>query len=123
LVQYATEYPPENLLNNVSTILTTKESNMDNKEIALTFVDGYSGKYGNVVTTAQEYRLFGHTICEYYNDGDKGIYTFDWCGWYSQSTARHMNNILKAIDSNHRVSYTKDRDSGVDTFAIYGGVR
>jgi hypothetical protein len=85
---------------------------MNNKEMAKTYADGFSGKYGNAETDGMVYKLFGHEIVK--RDGD--YYTFNWCGHHTQTTARHMNYILSALGSNKRVSYAQDRDSDINEF-------
>lgn len=89
---------------------------MNNKEMARTYADGYAGKYGNAETDGEVYRLFGHAICK--READH--YVFSWCGHHTQTTARHMNNILSAINATHRVSYAQDRDHRINDFIIRG---
>jgi len=89
---------------------------MNNKEMATTYADGFSGKYGNAECDEVGYRLFGHTICK----REGGYYIFNWCGHHTRTTARHMNYILQAIGSTHRVSYAKDRDNDINEFIIRG---
>lgn len=83
-------------------------------ELARTYADGYSGKSGNAECSGEVYRLFGHAIC--IKRG--GMYHFSWCNHYTRSTARHINNILSALGTSHRVSYAQARDAGIDTFII-----
>ena len=63
---------------------------------------------------AVEYRLHDNIICRQYEQG--GELFFDWCGWYTPTTARHMNAILKAAGHAKRVSYAAHRDEGVEAF-------
>jgi hypothetical protein len=35
----------------------------------------------------------------------------DWGGFYTKTTASHMNAVLKAYGSSRRVSYAKARDN------------
>lgn len=97
----------------------------NNADIASKFVDGEASKYGNVECDAGVYKLFGHAICrcdiEQISGEHKYVYRFDWCDHYTRSTARHINNILKALNANHRVSYAQARDAGVDKFVYVAG--
>ena len=61
-----------------------------------------------------EYLLHGNRICR---KGDAGnALHFDWCGWYTQTTARHMNVILHAAGRETRVSYSQARKAGTKQF-------
>ncbi len=62
-----------------------------------------------------EYLLHGHVIARI--DMCKNI-TFDWCGWYTRTTAAHMNEILRAANKPIRVSYSQARDAGITTFDV-----
>lgn len=65
----------------------------------------------------REYRLHNNVIARMY--ADKMV--FDWCGWYTPTTANHMNNILTVMGSSKRVSYAHARDSGDTTFTVFRG--
>jgi len=61
-----------------------------------------------------EYLLHGNRICR---KGDAGnALHFDWCGWYTPTTANHMNAILRAAGKDIRVSYSQARKAGVTQF-------
>jgi hypothetical protein len=63
-----------------------------------------------------EYRLHGNVICRQYEKN--GPLHFDWCDWYTPTTANHMNEILKAAGKDKRVSYAQARDAGVEVFTV-----
>lgn len=63
---------------------------------------------------ANEYVLHGNVICR--QASKNGPLQFDWCGWYTPTTARHMNAILKAVGVKHRVSYSQARRDGIAVF-------
>ena len=65
---------------------------------------------------AVEYRLHGNVIARLYTD--TGRVDGDWCGWYTPTTANHLNHILKAFKIDRRVSYAQARDAGVGVFHI-----
>ena len=92
---------------------------MNNREMAKTYADGWCGKYGNAECDYTEYRLYGHVIVKR-DSVLQDLYYFNWCGHHTRTTARHMNNILQALNSDHRVSYAKDRDNDTNEFVIRG---
>jgi len=87
------------------------------KQMAEAFVHGTRVPAHRTVkvdpTWQRRYDLHGNTIARI--TGACSI-AFDWCGWYTPTTAAHMNEILKAAGSNMRVSYAQARDSGATTF-------
>ena len=83
--------------------------------VAKAFVKGQPAKCHNAVTDGSTYRLHGHTIARRADGGTEPA-SFDWCGWYTPTTANHMNHIIKALGIPSRVSYAKARDAGIRTF-------
>lgn len=81
---------------------------------AQAFLKGKSASCHNAATDGKRYMLHGHTIAEKY---DHAI-SFNWCGWYTVTTANHMNTILKEMDADFRVSYSRDRNLGIVTFDV-----
>ena len=61
----------------------------------------------NATATATTYLLHGHAIAT--RDATGAIH-FDWCGWFTPTTAAHMNAVLRALGEPFRVSYAKARD-------------
>lgn len=44
-----------------------------------------------------QYKLQGHVIAErYINSAGRVVITGSWCGYYTQTTARHLKAIVKA---------------------------
>jgi hypothetical protein len=85
-----------------------------NTAVAQAFARSNAAKLGNAETDGTIYRLFGNPICRYID----GWYEFNWCGHHTQSTARHINFILNALGSDHRVSYAQSRDADINTFTL-----
>jgi hypothetical protein len=85
-----------------------------NTAVAQAFARSNPAKLGNAETDGRVYRLFGNPICRFH----EGRYEFNWCGHWTQSTARHINFILGALGSDHRVGYAKSRDAGINTFVL-----
>jgi hypothetical protein len=82
------------------------------KEVAQAFVEGRRATCHNAYTNGTVYSLHGHFIARKEN-GD--VY-FDWCGWHSQTTANHMNNILAAMHAGTRVSASEHARAGINGF-------
>lgn len=86
---------------------------MKTAELAKAFANQRIGKSHNAMTDGQTYKLHGHAIAEWAN----GSVIINWCGWYTSTTARHLNAILKATGKDLRVSYTQAKKAG-DTWSI-----
>jgi hypothetical protein len=78
------------------------------EQTAQAFVNGKSAHCHNAHTDGQRYTLH-RTIIVYRNE--QGQLVTDWGGFYTKTTASHMNAVLKAFGSARRVSYAKARDS------------
>jgi hypothetical protein len=88
---------------------------MNKQQTAKTFITSKAGACHNAKTDGTEYRLHGHVIAR----KDGGNIVFNWCGWYTPTTASHMNAILKELPGCIiRVSYAKARDTGETTFTV-----
>lgn len=70
--------------------------------IAHAFAGGYNGTCHNAVTDGQTYWLHGHPIAV--KEGDSVV--FYWHGYYTKTTASHMNGLLKALGAPIRVSHS-----------------
>ena len=80
---------------------------MTKTELARAFVKGRNGTCHNAHTDGQTYWLHGHPIVV--KEGKS--YVFYWHGFYTMTTASHMNEVLKALGSNIRMSYANARDA------------
>lgn len=87
---------------------------MKNKEVARSFVAGERCRAGNAHTDGQAYYLHENPIVV----KNGGKYTFYWFGYYTQTTARHMNNVLSALDAPFRVSYAEARKNQAVAFVL-----
>ena len=74
---------------------------------AAAFANGTNARCGNAKTDGTAYYLHGHRIAR---RTDSGQIEFDWCGWYTPTTASHMNAVLAALGHAQRVSYAQARD-------------
>ena len=85
-------------------------------QTALAFARFASAQCHNARTDDVEYRLHGHCIARWIEPTPgHWIVRFDWCGWYTPTTAAHMNDILRALGVNMRVSYAQARDGRADS--------
>jgi hypothetical protein len=64
------------------------------------------------------YELHGNCIASFDDNASPRVLAFDWCNWYTPTTAAHMNEILRAAGSTQRVSYAQARDSQTRTFTM-----
>jgi hypothetical protein len=78
------------------------------EQTAQAFVNGKSAYCHNAHTDGQRYTLH-RTVIVYRNE--QGQLVTDWGGFYTKTTASHINAVLKAYGSARRVSYAKARDS------------
>ena len=88
------------------------------EQTAKAFIHGIKGKCHNATTDGTHYLLHGHRICTKYGEPGRYVLAFDWCGYYTNTTRNHMNNILCAAGANVRVSAAQARDSGTTQFEV-----
>lgn len=81
------------------------------KDVAKAFIEGKQGKCHNSTTDGKTYWLHGHPIARKVEGGSVII---SWCGWYTRTTASHINAIARAYGSGNRFSYSYARDKGVE---------
>ena len=87
---------------------------MTKTELAKAFVQGRNGMCHNATTDGQTYFLHGHPIVV--KDGLR--YVFYWHGFYTMTTASHMNAVLKVLGANIRMSYAAARDAKATHWAL-----
>lgn len=78
-------------------------------QLANAFAAGKSAKCHNASTDGSGYKLHNTIIAVKHENG--GV-TLNWGGWYTPTTANHMNTVLKAMGINKRVGYASARDAG-----------
>ena len=84
-------------------------------QVAQAFVDGRSAKCHNARTDGTQYVLYHTTIARKHPNG---AVEFDWGGWYTTTTANHMNHILRAMNARRQVSYAQARDNDESWFVV-----
>jgi hypothetical protein len=84
-------------------------------QTAQAFAEQRSARCHNAVATDNTYLLHGHPIAQWQPDG---TLLLDWCGWYTRTTAAHMNAVLEACGFTFRVSYADARGRGVSTLQL-----
>lgn len=89
---------------------------MTKNETALAFAGGLSGRCHNARTDGQTYWLHDTPIAVW---KDRTV-QFYWGGFYTPTTASHMNKILTALGAAFRVGYARARDERHDVFVWEG---
>jgi hypothetical protein len=89
---------------------------MNKTQLAKAFVAGEPDSCHNATTDGRRYLLHGHAIAV--KEG-KGV-VFYWYGFWTMTTASHMNEVLKALGAPFRVSYANARDNK-DTHFVWEG--
>lgn len=78
---------------------------------AQAFAAGRAAKCHNARTDGIAYVLHRSTIAKRITPN---IVRFDWSGWFTPTTASHMNAILDALNVRMHVSYAQARDGKAD---------
>ena len=92
---------------------------MTKNELARAFAKGVPGKCHNATTDGQTYFLHGHPIVV--KSGRRVV--FYWCGFYTRTTASHMNEVLKVLGVRFaHMSYAAARDAKATHWVLEGGV-
>jgi hypothetical protein len=76
--------------------------------VAKAFAAGKSAKVSNASTDGVAYKLHNTVIALKVPGG----VMLNWGGWYTPTTANHMNHVLTAMGINKRVGYASARDEG-----------
>lgn len=85
---------------------------MTKTEIAKAFAGRKPGHCHNAQTDGSVYVLHRSPIAKWVGDQVQ----FYWHGFYTPTTASHMNEILKALGASFRVSYAAARDNNATHF-------
>jgi len=86
------------------------------QQVAHAFVAGNKAQCHNAMTDGKAYYLHGHIIARCIPCSDH--ITYDWCGYYTATTAHHLNAIRDEVKhpvSPTRFSYAWSRDHNDDT--------
>lgn len=83
------------------------------QQTAEAFAAGNTAKCHNAHTSHGAYVLHRSAIAKRMPDG---TVWGDWCGYYTRTTAAHLNAIANALGSPVRVSYAQARDSVAGPF-------
>jgi hypothetical protein len=87
---------------------------MDMKQIAQAFANGKAGTCHNARTDGVTYTLHNSPIVV--RQGNAVV--FHWHGFYTKTTAAHMNHILRAFGAEFRVSFAQARDKRETHFVL-----
>jgi hypothetical protein len=88
-------------------------------QVAEAFISGQRAKSHNSETDGKTYWLHGNDIAQ---KGVLGSVIINWCGWYTPTTANHLNSIAKAYGVSHRFSRKLAQDSDISTEILYNGL-
>lgn len=91
---------------------------MSIQRVAQAFMQGKPATSHNSKTDGVSYWLHGNKIAE---KGYKGSVIIHWCGWYTRTTANHLNHIAKAFGHMRRFSAKVAKDYNVSTEVIQHG--
>ena len=86
------------------------------QQVAEAFAAGRKGKAGSASTDGRQYVLYNTVIAERISEKEVRI---NWGGFYTATTANHINEILDALGVPVRVSYAKARDAYQTDFIVY----
>lgn len=85
-------------------------------EVATAFANREAASCHNARTDGTRYVLHNTTIAERLPSGEVRC-TFG--GWFTHTTANHINNVLRALGAEFRVSYAAARDgNSPETFIV-----
>lgn len=87
---------------------------MDLIGIARAFANGQPGHCHNARTDGVTYTLHQSPIAVRHD----GAVVFHWHGFYTRTTANHMNAILRALGAEFRVSFSQARDTQQTHFVL-----
>lgn len=90
---------------------------MTKRDVAVAFANGKTAKCHNAGAFDNRYILHGTVICTREEQGR--VYIFNWGGYFTRTTANHMNEIIDAANLGQRVSYATARDAGERGFYRY----
>lgn len=88
------------------------------QRVATAFINGQRASSHNSKTDGTKYWLHGNLIAE---KGINGSVIIHWCGWYTRTTANHLNYIAKVYGYNRRFSAKMARDSNTSTEIMING--
>ena len=85
---------------------------MTKTDMAWRFINRKPARCHNAHTDGTVYVLHESPIAKWVDDQVQ----FYWHGYYTKTTASHMNEILRALGAGFRVSYAAARDSKATHF-------
>lgn len=89
---------------------------MSIQRVAQAFMQGKPATSHSSKTDGQSYWLHGNKIAE---KGIEGSVIINWCGWYTRTTANHLNHIAKTYNWSHRFSAKIARDESKSMEIMY----
>lgn len=93
-------------------VTSNKGDNMSIERVAKAFMQGKPATSHNSKTDGSSYWLHGNKIAQ---KGIEGSVIINWCGWYTPTTANHLNHIAKAYNWDKRFSRKIAQDNNIST--------
>lgn len=91
-------------------------STLDDDYVARQFAAGKPAERKAAKTDGKIYWLHGNEIARQH--AEPGKMEFNWAGWYTPTTERHLNTILKQVAPGKAVSKKQHKDQGVERFSL-----
>jgi hypothetical protein len=91
---------------------------MSIQRVATAFMQGKTATSHNSKTDGVSYWLHGNKIAD---KTDTGSVIINWCGWYTRTTANHLNHIAKTYNWTHRFSAKMAKDNNKSTEIMQNG--
>lgn len=89
---------------------------LDDDYVARQFAAGKPAERKSAKTDGKIYWLHGNEIARQH--AEPGKMEFNWAGWYTPTTERHLNTILKQVAPGKQVSKKQHKDQGVERFSL-----
>jgi hypothetical protein len=89
---------------------------LDDDYVARQFAAGKPAERKNAKTDGKIYWLHGNEIARQH--GEPGKMEFNWAGWYTPTTERHLNTILKQVAPGKSVQKKLHKDQGIERFTL-----
>jgi hypothetical protein len=89
---------------------------LDDDYVARQFAAGKSAERKAAKTDGKIYWLHGNEIARQH--AEPGKMEFNWAGWYTPTTERHLNTILKQVAPGKSVNKKQHKDQGVERFSL-----
>lgn len=91
-------------------------NSLDDDYVARQFAAGKPARRKSAHTDGKIYWLHGNEIAR--QMGEPGKMEFSWAGWYTPTTERHLNTILKQVAPGKSVQKSQHKHQGIERFTL-----